>query len=138
MMINISEITAILKTRFAKTARAITKKADDPLNAFNKNISDGLSGNPNSTLSREVDRMNKKTDELAEKGRSKIQSLTVDNKPAKTTTEEKSSGTSSVKQDFKDALMEHHNATKNDQKKTVTVNAQIEKDASGSYLLSEF
>jgi hypothetical protein len=134
MMINISEITAILKTRFAKTARAITKKADDPLNAFNKNISDGLSGNPNSTLSREVDRMNKKTDELAEKGRSKIQSLTVDNKPAKTTTEEKSSGTSSVKQDFKDALMEHHNATKNDKKTTMTINTELSPVTPGSYL----
>jgi hypothetical protein len=134
MMLNISEITALLKTQFSKTVRPVTKKVDQKLNEFNKNVSDGLSGNPNSTLSAEVNRAKKSVTDTANEGQAKLNSLKVDNKPKETTTTEKSNTPVITEESLANAVGKVINATKYDKNKPITINNNLEPYTPGSYL----
>lgn len=134
MMLNISEITALLKTQFSKTIRPVTKKVDQKLNEFNKNVSDGLSGNPNSTLSAEVNRAKKSVTDTANEGQMKLQSLKIDNKPKETTTTEKTNTPAITEESLANAVGKVINATKYDRNKPITINNNLEPYTPGSYL----
>jgi hypothetical protein len=134
MMLNISEITALLKTQFSKSVRPYTKKADAEINKLNQYASEGLKGG-NNALGREINRAKSKVDEMANEGKVKSQeSLKIDNKPKQKPTEEKTNGNNFTKEDLKEVMMDVHTSTKNDKNKPITINNNLEPTNPSDYL----
>lgn len=134
MMLNISEITALLKSQFSKTIRPVTKKVDEGINKFNELTSEGLKGGDNA-LGREVTRLKSVTTDIASKEIGKVksqESLKVDNKSKETPKEEKTnSGNRAMTAAEFSAIQDR---SKYDKNKQIIINNNLEPTNPSDYL----
>ena len=135
MMLNISEITAMLKTQFSKTVRPYLKKADKGINEFNEQTSEGLKGR--GALGAEINRLNGKVTDMANESKGTVktqEALKVDNKTKETPKEGNTQTTGVTEESLTNAMIKAHNATKNDKNKPITINNNLEPMNPNDYL----
>jgi hypothetical protein len=134
MMLNISEITALLKTQFSKTMRPTTKKVDENINELNKLTSEGLKGGDN-PLGREVTRLKSVVTDIAGKEAGKVKSqeaLKVDNKTKETSKEEKTNSGDKPMTAAEFSAIQDRN--KYDKNKQIIINNNLEPTSPSDYL----
>jgi len=135
MMLNISEITAMLKTQFSKTVRPYLKKADKGINEFNEQTSEGLKGR--GALGAEINRLKAKATDIANESKGTVktqEALKVDNKTKETPKEGNTQTTAVTEESLTNAMIKAHNATKNDKNKPITINNNLEPMNPNDYL----